>query len=558
VRDGLRAAFADIAMTHPFRSRLARALALGALLAAPLAAQHTEHAKTPSTGEVKLLPGLGDHRWTITTREPRAQQFFNQGLALAYGFNHAEAERAFAEAARLDPSCAMCEWGVAYVLGPNINAPMDSASGVKAFAAMRRAQEKAAGASEKERALIEALATRYAAVPPADRAALEKAYADAMGRVAARYPDDHEAATLHAEALMMLSPWSYWTKDGQPLPQTSVLVSSLEKVMAANPRHPGACHFYIHAVESAYPEKAVACAERLAALMPGAGHIVHMPGHIYIRVGRWDDAIRANEHAVHADESYIADQRPSTFYTAAYYPHNYHFMAFAATMAGRSGKALEASRKLIAGVPMAFADIPDVQQFLPYVHLALAKFGRWNDVLREPMPEAKYRLATGLASYARGLAFSATGKAAEAKAALDTVRSTVGATTAEPWKTVLRVAEQALAGDIAAKAGDKAGAVRSLEQAVALEDALPYMEPPFWPFPMRHALGAALLEAGRAPEAEVEFRRDLARFPKNGWSLTGLARALEAQGKTAAAETAREEVRAAWKGADIRLATSRF
>ncbi|HXE58449.1 MAG TPA: hypothetical protein VNK43_10655, partial [Gemmatimonadales bacterium] len=298
---------------------------------------------------VPLYRNLGDHRYRITTGVEAAQAYFNQGLRLYYAFNHAEAIRAFREAQRRDPDCAMCFWGEALAWGPNINAAMDSAAGVAAYAAVQRAVALEGRASTLERALIQALATRYAPVPPADRGALDSAYARAMADVARRHRDDHDVAVLHAEALMDLRPWNYWTREGRPYPGTAELVAQLERVIAANPRHPGACHFYIHAVEAVEPAKAVPCAERLAALMPGAGHLVHMPGHIYIRVGRYADAIKANEHAVHADETYIRDQRPGVgAYTAGYYPHNYDFLAFAAAMAGRSAQAMEAAEKLAA------------------------------------------------------------------------------------------------------------------------------------------------------------------------------------------------------------------
>jgi tetratricopeptide (TPR) repeat protein len=294
---------------------------------------------------VALYDDLGDHHHAITTGVPAAQDYFDQGLRLVYAFNHAEAIRAFDEATQLDPDCAMCYWGTALAYGPNINAPMDSAGRVAAYAALQQALERAPRASAQEQAYIEVLAKRYDPVPPADRAALDSAYARALGEVAERYPDDLDAATLHAEALMNLSPWYYWTLEGEPRLDTPRILARLESVIARDPSHPGACHYYLHAVEAAQPEKAVPCAERLAELMPGAGHMVHMPGHIYIRVGRYADAIEANVHAVHVDETYIADQRPAMgVYVAGYYPHNYHFLSFAATMAGRSAQAIQAAR----------------------------------------------------------------------------------------------------------------------------------------------------------------------------------------------------------------------
>jgi tetratricopeptide (TPR) repeat protein len=508
------------------------ALALMPLMAS---AQH-QHATTSA----KLLEGLGGHHHTITTKSPQAQRFFDQGLALAYAFNHPEAKRSFDEAVRLDSSCAMCHWGVAFVLGPNINAAMDPAVNGEAYAASRRALALAPNVSAKERALIEALAQRYADPAPENRAGLDSAFARAMRDVAARFGDDDDATVIHAESMMDLTPWVYWTKEKRPLPSTTEIIEGLERVMARNPKHPGACHLYIHAVEAAFPERAVACAERLAALMPSAGHIVHMPAHIYLRVGRYNDAIRANEHAVHADESYIADQRAESFYTIAYYPHNYHFLAFAAIMAGRASRAVEAARAASSKIPVDIAaNAPDLQLVVAYPHLALATFGRVDDVLREPMPRSDLRLATGLAWYARGMAFAASRRMNDARAALDSVRATSAELTSYPGDPVLRIAERALDAEIAVRSGRAAHAIASLVEAKEIEDGLTYMEPPYWHQPVRHLLGAALLAANRPAEAEQLYREDLARFPENVWSLRGLQRSLVAQRKTKEAETVR-------------------
>ncbi|MEX0872388.1 MAG: hypothetical protein WDZ65_11240, partial [Aquisalimonadaceae bacterium] len=332
-----------------------------------------------------LYDDLGDHHVPITTDVPEAQRYFDQGMRLAYAFNHEEAIRSFQEAARRDPACAMCYWGIALAYGPNINLPMPPEAVAPAFAALERAQALAGDVSPREQDYIRALSERYAQPAPEDRSSLDQAYAEAMGDVSEQHPQDLDAATLYAEALMNLTPWDYWTADNQPRPQTRVLLSQLERVVEADPDHPGACHYYIHAVESAYPERAVPCAERLAELMPGAGHLVHMPAHIYIRVGRWDDAIEANKHAVHADESYISDRNVSGFYPAMYYPHNYHFLAFAAMMAGRPGTALEASDNLGQVVDVAAArEVPELQGMVPYHQLMLLSFERYQDVLESP------------------------------------------------------------------------------------------------------------------------------------------------------------------------------
>jgi tetratricopeptide (TPR) repeat protein len=476
----------------------------------------------------KLLSGLGNHHHQITTKSPQAQRFFDQGLALAYAFNHPEAKRSFEEAARLDPSCAMCHWGIGFVLGPNINASMDPAVNAEAYAASRRAQGLAPNVTARERAYIQALARRYTDRPVEDRAPLDSAFAQAMRAVAERFPTDDDALTIYAEAVMNLAPWSYWTKDKQPRPGTTALLEALEKVTARNPKHPGACHMYIHAVEAAFPERAVACAERLAALMPSAGHIVHMPAHIYLRVGRYADAIRANEHAVHADETYIADQRAESFYTIAYYPHNYHFLAFAAIMAGLESRAMEAARAAAAKIPLDIAAVaPDLQLLVAYPHVTLATFERYDDVLREPLPRSDLRVATGLAWFARGVAYAARQRFADARSALDTVRAMSAELTANPGDPVMSIAERVLAAEIAIRSGRPDDAIAPLTEAKDIEDGLMYMEPPFWHQPVRHVLGRALVELGRTAEAERLYREDLARFPRNVWSEAGLRRVTE-------------------------------
>lgn len=519
----------------------------------------SEAALPGAKSAVPLYDGLGDHHHAITTSVPKAQQYFDQGLRLVYAFNHAEAIRAFEEGARLDPRCAMCYWGVALAYGPNINAPMDPESGKKAYAAVQQAAALADGVSEPERAYILALQKRYAAEPPEKRAELDAAYAQAMGEVARQYPDDLDAATLNAEALMDLSPWDYWTKDGAPYPRTKEILASLERVLARNPNHPGACHYYIHAVEAAQPERAVPCAERLAKLMPGAGHIVHMPAHIYLRVGRYADAIESNIHAVHADEQYIADQHPQGLYPAAYYPHNYHFLAFAATMAGRSGQAIDAARATASRVPIGVArEVPELQGLLAYPYLTLVRFGRWDEVLAEPMPPSDLPVATALVNYGRGVAYAAKGRQNEAQTALESVRKTAAELPQGTYKTVLEIADHALAGEIAARQGQPEAAVEHFTLAMQLEDSLQYMEPPYWYYPIRHSLGAALLQAGRAGEAESRYREDLKRFPENGWALHGLAASLRAQGKTEEAAQVEQRFRRAWRDADVRLVASRF
>jgi tetratricopeptide (TPR) repeat protein len=537
------------------------ALALAAL-AAPAAAQDAQHAAHGPAGGagVPLLEGLGSHHHPISSRSPLAQQYFDQGIRLAYAFNHQEAIRAFEEAARQDSSCAICWWGVAFGHGSNINLPMDSASAVAAYAAIRKAQQLAGGASEAERAYIGALATRYGGTLDG-QPARDSAYARAMKQLAARYPDDTDALTLHADAVMNLSPWYYWD-DTTPRPQTREMLASLDRALARDSMHPGACHLYIHAVEAAFPERAVPCADRLAALMPAAGHLVHMPGHIYIRVGRYEDAIEANEHAVHADESYIRDRRPNPgVYTLGYYPHNYDFLAFAASMLGRGRQAVTASDRQAAVIPLEMAGAPGMAFMQGHLTRNLqmrVRFGRWDEILAKPAPPAELLHATAIWHYARGRAYAARGDVARAEAELARVK----AATSDPRlegvrlefnesQTVLRIAERVLAGNIALARGQKAEAVAALRQAAEIEDGLTYGEPPDWSVPVRHELGAALLASGDAPAAERAYREDLKRFPANGWALLGLEQSLRAQNRTREADQVRAEFRRAWTSADV-------
>ncbi len=506
---------------------------------------------------VPLYDNLGDFHRKVTAR-PIAQRYFDQGLRLHYAFNHAEAIRAFEEGARRDPRCGMCWWGAALALGPNINAPMDTAAVAPAWAAISKARKLARHGTRTERALIDALARRYTADPAANRAALDSAYATAALAVARAHPGDDDALTLAADAMMNLRPWNYWERNGTPQPGTSEMVGMLERVMARSPKHPGACHLYIHAVEAATPEKAVPCAERLAALMPGAGHLVHMPGHIYIRVGRYADAIEANEHAVHADESYIGQERPPLgIYTGAYYPHNYHFMAFAAQLAGRSEKAIEAARIVSERIPLEVAaQVPFAQPIVVFHQLELQTFGRWDELLALPLPRADLRFAVALAHFTRGVAFAATGHTTDAQAALDSIQAIVQGLQADDTRVSAEIGAHVLGAELETRAGRTEEALKRLEAARELEDAMLYQEPPFWHQPVRHHLGPLLLKAGRAPEAEQRYREDLKRFPNNVWGLAGLAASLRAQGRES--ETAEVEAQLAAAGADVKLVASRF
>ncbi|MGH7445127.1 MAG: hypothetical protein ACREKM_09635, partial [Longimicrobiales bacterium] len=377
---------------------------------------------------VPLYDGLGTHHHEITTSSPRAQAYFDQGLRLTFAFNHGEAIRSFREAARLDPSCAMCEWDVAYAYGPNINAAMDSATGVLAYQAIERAQRLAAGATPAERAYIDALAERYTAVPMAgsQRAELNAAYASAMKRVANAYPHDDDAQVLYAEALMDLSPWVYFTADGEPTANGREARALLEPVIARNAQHAGACHYYIHVVEAEQPELAVQCAARLPALMPAAGHIVHMPAHIYVRVGRYVDAIERNVHALHADETFIEDQSPDGLYPMAYYPHNSHFLWYAASLAGHSEQAIEAARMTADNTVregLAAPAMGALQQYVATPYFALVRFGRWQELLRAEPPREDVPYLQALWRYSIGMARLRTGDVDGARDELQTMRT---------------------------------------------------------------------------------------------------------------------------------------
>jgi len=513
-------------------------------------------AQTP----VRLYTDLGKHHKDIGTQVPDAQKYFDQGLRLVYGFNHAEAIRSFARATELDPNCGICWWGIAYAYGPHVNAGMDSASGVKAYEAARKAVSLDRNAPAWQRAYIEAVAARYAAVPPAERASLDSAYSKAMRDVAKKYPNDLDATTLAAESMMDLRPWNYWTPEGKPYPGSDEIVRLLESVIARNPEHPGACHFYIHAVEAVRPQLAVPCAERLARLMPGEGHMVHMPAHIYVRVGRYKDAAMSNVHAIHMDETFIEGQPQPTVYSLAYYPHNIHFLAFVSSMAGKSAQAIEAAKTLKSKVNLDVArNVGMLQEMVPYYVLTLTTFGRWDDVLNEPLPPADMRFPTAMARYARGVAYAAKGDFANARIELDSVTAIDAATPADADpKAAISIAAHALMGEIATRSGKADEGVAHFRQALAIEDKGLYFEPPKWYYPIRQSLGAALLKAGRNTEAEQVYRDDLKRFPENGWSLYGLSAALKAQGKAQEAAVVEKRFARAWTDADVKLTASRF
>lgn len=520
-----------------------------------------------------LFEGMGDYHRPITTNDAGAQRYFDQGMVLAFGFNHAEAIRSFRAAQRLDPDCAMCFWGEALATGPNINvtsggrAIMSPESRVAAHAAAQKALSLADRVAPVERALIEAQAVRYDGSETSDRDPLDRAYAEAMRSVVQRFPDDDDAAAMYAEAWMNTMPWNYWSDDGQPRPETVEVIDALERIIARSPRHPLALHLYIHAVEaSSDPGRAETAADTLLTLVPGSGHLVHMPAHTYWRVGRYHDAAEANVRAAAVDEQYIAQCNAQGFYPALYYPHNIHFLWAASSMEGRSAVAIDAARRVAANVRIEqMREFPTVEFFRTIPLLALTQFGRWDEILAEPMPDASLRYATAIAHYARGVALARKGDLAAAHRERDQLvplRDTTEIlfldTNDYPAVTLLQIADALLEGELAMAAGSVDAAVGHFERAVALQDGLPYMEPPFWYYPTRQSLGAALLAAGRAGEAEAVYRRDLEDYPHNGWSMFGLAESLAAQGRTDEAAEVREMFAHVWARADVELTGSRF
>ena len=523
---------------------------------------HGAHAAL-SAEAVPLHEDLGSHHRTISTDVAEAQAYFDQGLRLQYAFNHPEAIRSYEEALRHDPDCGMCWWGIALASGHNINAPPEAESARRAHRASREALARAESATAAERALIEALAERYAAELDDRQASRDSAYARAMGRVVERFGADADVVTLYGAALMNLSPWNYWEgtfADRRPRDGTDRILTALERGLALDREHPGACHYYIHAVEAGAPQKAVECADRLASLMPGAGHIVHMPGHIYIRVGRYADAVRANEHAVHSDESMMPDMGGPSAYAGTYYPHNYHFMAFAATMAGMRDKAVEAARTVAPKVPHDVArEVYWIQNAVVLPQLTMLTFGEWEQVLDEGSPPEDLPQAWIMSRYARGVALAALGRTNEAEAVLAEIREAGQGVEGPPeLNPIPALSPLLLAGEIALRSGDPRAAVRHFAAAAEVEDQLLYEEPPLWYYPVRHSLGRAYLEAGRPRDAERAYREDLDRFPANGWSLHGLATSLEAQGRMAEAAKVWYRFSAAWASATVGLNASRF
>jgi tetratricopeptide (TPR) repeat protein len=534
-----------------------------------LAQQRTEvppaeiKAATPAPEFANIDPplwdGLGAITYKISTSNPEAQAYFDQGLRLAYAFNHGEAQRAFRKAQKLDPACAMCFWGEALVLGPNINLPMQEDAVPPAFAAARKASALAEKASPREQALIAALMLRYVQDAKAERAPLDAAYASAMGKVAAQFPDDDEIAVLYAEAVMDLSPWNYWQPGGrEPNPQSAPIVPTLERVLARQPDHPGAIHYYIHAVEASdLPQRAEPYADRLRGAIPGAGHLVHMPSHIYYRIGRYLDALADNKVAVGVDEKYlVATNAPMGVYRLGYYPHNVHFVMASAQMAGDGATVIASAEKLRGLIPDDVArNIAMVQPVKAAPYFAHALFSSPDVILALADPGDAIPYVKAIWHYARGVAHAARhdrDAAASEANAIETIERTADfsllTASGIPAKEVLSLARAVIEGRIAQDQGDYAIAVKRFEQAAAIQDLLAYTEPPYWYYPVRQSLAAALLQAGRLDEAEQQFQLALRRAPANGWSYFGLAQVYKARGDAAGAARAEAELAKTWIG----------
>ncbi len=514
-----------------------------------------------------VFKNLGRHHHAVTTRYEMAQRYFDQGLTLCFNFNHAEAIRSFEAAAQLDPECAMAWWGVAYAHGPNINMPMMPPAVPKAWEALQRALKLKAKASPHEQAYIEALALRYRPEVTEDRGDLDKSYAAAMRSLVQQFPDDLDAQVLLAEALMDIQPWDYWTKELTPKLYGGEALRWVEAVLAKSPKgHPGADHLIIHLTESGpNPHQGVPSADRLVSYAPAAGHLVHMPSHIYVRVGRFHDASKVNEAAIAADEKYLRATKATGPYAGGYYPHNLHLLWYATDVEGRSRDSIKTAQK-VAGYALDLrcgAIEGPRQRYLPL--LAWARFGKWSDILKAPQPAAEYPVDQAMWHYARGLAFAATDKAFEASSELSALEKLASSDAVKsldnpyfPGSGILNVARAVLAGKIAACLNDSSNAISHLRRAVELEGELPYMEPPFWYYSVRESLGAALLKFGKFPEAEQVFSDDLKHLPENGWGLFGLEQSLRAQGKNAEADDAGKRFRKAWRYSDVKLDLSWF
>jgi len=519
-----------------------------------------------AAGMAAFEKGLGNAHHPVSTKSAEAQVAFDEGLRLAYGFNHDEAVRAFERAAKADPKLAMAYWGISYAKGPNYNLPIDAAGELAAYAALKKAQELASGASQQEQDYIAALSRRYSTDTVPDFKSLSANYKDAMKELSAKYPDDLDAATMYAESMMDMNPWGLWHTDGTPWELTPEITRVLESVLKRDPQHMGAIHLYIHAVEaSPNPERALAGANILASLAPTSGHLVHMPAHIYSRTGDFDRAASTNVVAAKQDENYAKAGGLQGIYMMMYYSHNVHFIAYSASMGGNYAEAIAAANKLAAHVGPHVAMMPPLEGFMTVPLAVNVRFQKWDEILKMPKPADNMRTTTALWHYSRGLAFTGKGQLKEAKNELDTFRKFEDATPEDQVfampinnkaKNVLKIADDVLAAKIAIAEKDPFKAETLLREGVELQDGLKYGEPPDWFQPVRETLGATLLADDKAAEAEKVFRADLEKNPRNGRSLFGLSAALRAQGKTYDAEMVNTQFESAWKRADTKLKAS--
>lgn len=524
---------------------------------------------TRPDGRPPLYDGLGSQSMDITTAAPKAQAYFNQGLRLTWAFNHSEARRAFQAAQQLDPNCAMCFWGEAFVLGPNINDGMHESAVAPAAAAVQRAMDLRHKATAKERDLIEALAVRYSADPAADRTALNQAWAKAMQRVAKTYGEDANVLVFYADALMNLQPWDYWEADGTtPKGHGEEIALTLKKALEIDPDNPAAAHLFIHAVEaSAHPEDAEAVADRLRGAAPGAGHLTHMPAHIYVRVGRHKDSMEVNRDAIAADEAFLgqAGEDASALYRFGYYPHNVHFLLVSAQMAGVADDVFSSAEKLASVVSDEVSqELAWVQAIKSAPYSAHAQFSDPQTILALPDPGARFPFVQGFWHYARGVALAARGEVERAWREVTAIERLIAEADLSdleaqylPARSVLGIAKHVVEARIEQARQDYAAAEHHLEEAIALQDSLPYMEPPYWYYPVRQTLGAVLLQDGRAEEAIAVFEKALRRSPRNGWALWGLMQAQQAAGR-GSLETTRAAFDDAWHGETSLLSLGRL
>ncbi|HYK48691.1 MAG TPA: hypothetical protein VEU94_03125 [Terriglobales bacterium] len=522
-----------------------------------------DHPAPPQSQPATLMPGLGDLHHPVSTKNQQAQQFFDQGLRLIYAFNHDEAARSFRRASELDPKLAMAFWGIAEAVGPNYNDPASDERFVEAHNAIQKAVDLSGNASPAEQAYIQAMALRFPADPKADRRQAAEAYHDAMRDVAQKFPDDLDAATLFAESGMNLHPWGLWHKDGTPETGTEEIVETLESVLKRDPNHMGAIHYYIHTVEaSASPQRALAGANKLAAMAPAAGHLVHMPAHVYIRTGDYVSAVKTNEAAALADQAYIKSSGAQGIYPMMYYSHNLHFIAMCSAMSGDYAEARQGAAKLAAHVGPFVKDMPPLEGFMTIPMAVDVRFHKWDDILKMPQPSADMKITTVFWHFARGMALAAKGNANEAESEYKVVSGAEENTPEDvvfampvnnKAKDVLKIAKDVLGAKIALAKKDNGSAIAQLQEAVSVQDTLKYNEPEDWFFPVRESLGAALLMNGDAAGAEKVFREDLDRHPRNPRSLFGLEQALKAQKRDYDAQFVQKQFQASWKGGPTQL-----